>query len=39
MRCQHLEKEIEKKQMIVKLHDLESTKASLVEMLNTNWMR
>ncbi|MFH0896636.1 MAG: hypothetical protein V1850_01115 [Candidatus Bathyarchaeota archaeon] len=31
---QHLEKEIEKKQMIVKLHDLEETKASLVEMLN-----
>lgn len=32
---QHLEKEIEKKQMIVKLHDLEETKASLVEMLHS----
>lgn len=32
---QHLDKEIEKKQMIVKLHDLEETKASLVEMLHS----
>jgi hypothetical protein len=32
---QGLEKGIEKKQMIIKLHDLEDTKASLVEMLHS----
>ncbi len=32
---QNLEKAIEKKQMIVKLHDLEETKSSLVEMLHS----
>jgi len=32
---QRLDKEIEKKQMIVKLHELEETKANLVEMFNS----